>query len=148
MAAISSRRKAVTEAIAEKLKEINGVKGYKTDLNRNVYPQLRFMDEVEEFPEVHVFAGQETREYLPSQFKWRYLTITIRVYVNNEDDPQEELSLALEDLETCIDTSSIDYVGSDGTIEQITEITIINISTDEGVLIPLGVGEMVIEVRY
>ena len=54
----------------------------------------------------------------------------------------------LEDLEYVLDNNlSISYsdsYGSGGTAQQ----TILSIDTDEGVLAPLGIGEMIIEVRY
>jgi hypothetical protein len=59
------------------------------------------------------------------------------------------LSLLLEDLERVIDDN--DILVYDDTISpnlQTTSMTIQSISTDEGVVSPLGIGEMIIEVRY
>ena len=47
-------------------------------------------------------AGTETREYYGGGQKFRFLTVTIRVYVNSED-PIQELEEAVEDIETVID---------------------------------------------
>ena len=145
----TSQRKRITLAFVEAIKAIDGTGAYLTNLYDNVYPTLRFWDEIDTFPEVHVNAGPETREYLPGRFKWRFLTLTIRVYVNNEDDPQEELALILEDLETVLESSgTISYTDNGGATKQISDITILSLTTDEGVLNPLGAGEVTVEIRY
>ena len=38
------------------------------------------------FPTIHVGAGAETREYDGGGFRFRFLTITIRCYVSDDDD--------------------------------------------------------------
>ena len=43
--------------------------------------RLKFWDEVDEFPTVHIGAGGETREYDGGGFRFRFLRITIRCYV-------------------------------------------------------------------
>ena len=60
-----------------------------------------------------------------------------------------DLDELLEDVETVLEENSrfiyYDRMG----LEQVTQqITIISIDTDEGVLDPLGVAEILIEVRY
>jgi hypothetical protein len=78
----------------------------------------------------------------------RFLSITLRCYVNTEDaaDALDEL---MEDVETVIeDNSALSYTDKRGVSQKTQQITIVSIDTDEGVLEPLGVGEMLIEVRY
>lgn len=53
----TSRRLAIINALVDKLKAINGTGTYRTELNDNVVPRLKFWDEVEEFPAVHLNAG-------------------------------------------------------------------------------------------
>ncbi len=143
----TSRRSAITKALADKIAEIDGKGVYHTAI-AEVSPRLKFWDEVEEFPAVHLNAGSETREYQGGGYKDRFLNITIRCYVNQEDavDALDEL---LEDVETILEKNSrfayYDRMGLEQTTQQ---ITIISIDTDEGVLEPLGVGEILIEVRY
>ena len=81
----SSRRMAIVQAIGDKLKLINGNYPYRTNLYGNVLPRFKFWDEVEDFPAVHVSAGSETRQYQGGGYKDRYLTVTIRVYVSEEN---------------------------------------------------------------
>ena len=143
----TSRRAAITRALADKIAEIDGRGIYHTAV-AEVSPRLKFWDEVEEFPAVHLNAGSESRQYQGGQYKDRFLNITVRCYVNQEDsvDALDEL---LEDVETILEENSrLRYYDRMG-LEQFTQqITIISIDTDEGVLDPLGVGEVLIEVRY
>jgi hypothetical protein len=146
--AYTTRRLGIVNAIVEKLKDINGAGTFLSDLNENVSPRLKFWDEVEEFPAVHLNAGSETREYQGAGYKDRFLSITLRCYVQAEDSV-EALDELMEDVETVLeDSSRLAYLDRTGTTQYTQQITIVSIDTDEGVLEPLGVGEMLIEVRY
>ena len=142
-------RKKIAESLAEKLKEIDGSHPYKTNVFENVTSKMLFLDEIEQYPKVCVVAGDESRQYLPDGYKWRFLTLTVRAYVHSEDDAQEELALLLEDIERIIDENdALVYDDSVNPSESTTSLTIESIGTDEGVIQPLGIGEMVVEVRY
>lgn len=144
----TSRRLAIVDALVSKLKVINGTGNYRTELNDNVFPRLKFWDEVEEFPAVHLNAGSERRDYQGGGYKDRYLTVTIRCYVNEEDAVQA-LEGLLEDVETVLeDNSRLAYTDRLGATNYTQQITILSVDTDEGVLEPLGVGEIICEVRY
>jgi hypothetical protein len=146
--AYTTRRLGIVNAIVEKLKDINGAGTFLSDLNENVSPRLKFWDEVEEFPAVHLNAGSETREYQGAGYKDRFLSITLRCYVQSEDSV-EALDELMEDVETVLeDSSRLAYLDRTGATQYTQQITIVSIDTDEGVLEPLGVGEMLIEVRY
>lgn len=144
----TSRRMAIVSALEDKLKLINGNSPYRTNLFNNVLPRLKFWDEVEDFPAVHVSAGTETRQYQGGGYKDRYLTLTIRVYVK-EENAVFALEKLFEDIETVIEqNSSLPYVDQDGNAQSVHQITIVSIDSDEGALEPLGVGEIICEVRY
>ena len=147
--AYRTQRKKIAEALVEKFKEIDGNYPYNSNLYQNADSHLVFLDEIQQYPKVCVVAGDEERIYQPGGFKWRFLTVTIRAYVEDANDPQEILSLLLEDIERVIDDNDIlVYDGSVSPSLQTTSMTIQSISTDEGVIAPLGIGEMVLEVRY
>ena len=144
---ISTRRSQILNALVEKLKDIDGSGDYRTNLANQVFPTMKFWDEIDTFPAIHLSAGTETREYYGGGQKWRFLQITIRGYVNQED-PIEGLCLLLEDVEYVLDEHpQFTYLDSYGTAG-VAQISVISIDTDEGVLAPLGIGEMIIEVRY
>jgi hypothetical protein len=144
----TSRRANIVRALVEKLKDIDGSGAHLTDVGNNVHPFLKFWDEIEEFPAIHLNAGSETREYQGGGYKDRFLSITIRCYVQ-EEDAQEALNSLMEDVETIIEeNSSLQYSDRQNRLFNTQQITIVSFDTDEGVLEPLGVGEILIEVRY
>jgi hypothetical protein len=147
--AYRTQRKKIAEALVKKFNEIDGNYPYNSNLYQNADAHLVFLDEIQQYPKVCVVAGDEERIYQPGGFKWRFLTVTVRVYVEDANDPQEILSLLLEDIERVIDNN--DILVYDGTVSpnlETTSMTIQQISTDEGVISPLGIGEIVLEVRY
>ena len=143
----TSRRSAITKALATKIKEINGRGVYYNSI-AEVSPFLKFWDEVVEFPAVHINAGSETREYQAGGYKDRFLNVTLRLYVNQENSV-EALDELIQDVELVLeDNSQLAYLDRDGNSQCTQQITVISIDTDEGVLDPLGVAEILIEVRY
>jgi hypothetical protein len=146
--AYTTRRLGIITALVDKLKTINGAGSFLTDLGENVSPRLKFWDEVEEFPAIHLNAGSETREYQAGGYKDRFLSVTVRCYVQAED-AVEALDELMEDVETVLEENSrLKYKDRTNTDQYTQQITIVSLDTDEGVLEPMGVGEMLLEVRY
>ena len=58
----TTRRRAIVEALAIELEQINGMQPFRTAVS-TVERRLKFWDEVVEFPAIHIGAGTETREY-------------------------------------------------------------------------------------
>ena len=144
----TGRRQSIVNALVVKLKLIDGTGEYLSNVYKNVHPRLKFWDEVEEFPAIHLNAGSESRDYQGGGFKDRYLSITLRIYVN-EEDAVEALDKLLEDIETSLEENSrLSYTDRQGVAQTTQQISIISITTDEGVLDPYGVGEILVEVRY
>ena len=144
----ASKRANIVNSLVDKLKTINGQGAFLTDVGENVHPRLKFWDEIDEFPALHLNAGSETRDYRTAGVRDRFLTITIRCYVQDED-AQEALNELMEDVETVLeDNSRLSYTDKLNAVHYTQQITVISIDTDEGVLEPLGVGEILIEVRY
>lgn len=142
-----SRRTSIVNALVAKFKTINGNAPYKINTFGNVFPYMKFWNEVTDFPGVYVTAGPEYREYLPANFAWVYLNIGIKVYCKGED-AQLKMEQLLEDIETCIDLNrELKYDSSNPTYET-TEILVQSIVTDEGLLAPYAVGEITAQVQY
>ena len=142
-------RKKIGDALVKQIKEIDGNFPYNSNVFNNVHGHMIFLDQIQEYPKVCVVAGDETREYQPGEFKWRFLNLDIRVYVEDQDDPQEVLALLVEDIERVIDDN--DVLTYDDTVSPnltTTSLTLQSVSTDEGVLTPLGLGELTLECRY
>ena len=85
----TTRRSAILDALADAFEKIDGGDGYKSDLTGAISTRMKFWDEVESFPALHMSAGTETREYYGGGQKWRFLTVTIRIYLNSEEPVQE-----------------------------------------------------------
>ena len=139
----TSRRSGITNALAEVLGKIDGRGLYKQSV-AETSARLKFWDEVEEFPAIHLNAGSETRQYQSAGYKDRFLNVTVRCYVNQENSV-EALDELLEDVETVLEENSqLLYNDRNGLEQKTQQITIVSIDTDEGVLDPLGVGEILI----
>lgn len=142
-----SVRTSIIKALAEKLKLIDGTGTYLSNINGNAYPKLKFWDEVNDFPSIYMSAGSETREYLPGNFKWGFLGISLKLYVRGED-PAQKLEELLEDVEKVLDANRTLVYDTETPGAQTLEILINSIVTDEGLLEPHGVGEVNISVQY
>jgi len=140
-----SYRSKIVKSLVDKIsEEVNGTITYNSDLRQRVYNKLKFWDEVDDYPSVFITPGQETRDYLPASFKWGHLLVSIRIYVKSEN-PEEELEGILEDIEKVIDSfGNLSY----DTNKFIEDMKILTINTDEGLLAPIGVGEMTIKIMY
>lgn len=140
-----SARSSIAKALASKLELINGLPPYKSMLYKNnIYTKLLFWDEISDFSVICVVPGSETREYLPGGFKWGFINVSLKLYVNSED-PTSKLEDLLQDVEQVItDNELLEYEVGKTT----TEILITSITTDEGLLAPFGVGEMNLSIRY
>jgi hypothetical protein len=142
-----TRRISVVKALAEKFKIIDGTGSFKTNLFDNSYPKLKFWDEVQDFPCVYLTAGTEIREYMPADFTWGFLNVSIKVYVRSESEAQQQLEDLLDDLEKVIHDNRVLVYDTTNNLST-TEILIQSITTDEGLLAPYGVGEINVQVRY
>ena len=142
-------RKKIVDTIVSKIKLIDGQSPNNSNVFQNVHGGMIFLDDIQEFPKVCVVAGDETRQYQPGEFKWRFLSLDVRVYVEDQDDPQEVLAQLMEDIERVIDNN--DVMIYDDTVSPhltTTSLTLQSMSTDEGTLTPLGIGELTLECRY
>ena len=144
----TSRRSAIIDSLVTKLKTINGAGDFLTDIYDEVHPRLKFWDEVETFPAIHLNAGSETRVYQGGGYKGRYLNITIRCYVK-ETDATIALDKLIEDVETVLEENGqLSYVDRQEKTQTTHDILIVSIDTDEGVLEPFGVADILVQVHY
>lgn len=144
-----SKRKQIVNYITEQLKSINGAVSsynssytYKTNIFNNSYRQLRFIDEVNDFPSLYLTAGTEIRDFQSLGLTEGSLDITIRSYVYGNDNSYILLDNLLEDIEHVV------YSISNNPELGILDIKIENIQTDEGLLSPYGLAEVELSVVY
>lgn len=142
----TSRRMAIVNAIAKKL-STNPM----SSLDGRTIPffsKLKFFSDLNDLPCGCITAGQETRQYQAGGYKDRYLNITIHIFINQEN-PLEVCEGLIEDIETFLEINArLLYTNKDGSTSNIKDITIMSISTDEGTLDPISVGEMSLQIHY
>lgn len=140
-----SARSKILEALITKFKAIDGSSTYSSNLYDNVFNGLKFWNEIDDFPSVYVTSGMETRDYLPGGFKWAYLSVGIRVYVSDDETPESRLEEIFEDIEYIVDNNGkLEYESGKFT----EDIRILSIDTDQGLLNPIGVGEITLQIMY
>jgi hypothetical protein len=141
-----SKRTSILKALIVKLNEsLDGVQ-YTSNIYNNAHAKLRFWDEVQQFMAIYSSPGSEQREYLPGEFTWAYLGISLKLYCKGEDSA-EQLEQLLEDVESVVDANRVLVYDTVNNYET-TEILISSITTDEGLLAPHAVGEINLQVRY
>ena len=141
-----SKRTSILKALVTKIGvALDGIQ-YTTNLYGNAFSKLKFWDECNEFPSLYSSPGSEQREYLPGDFTWGYLGISLKLYCKGEDSA-EQLEQMLEDVESVIDANRVLVYDTTNNYET-TEILISSITTDEGLLAPYAVGEINLQVRY
>jgi len=144
----SSRRSLIVGAIVNLLKTIDGTGDMVSNISNNVFPTLRFYDQMKEFPCLMVVAGPESRDYQTGGYRDRYLNVRIVMFLNQEE-ALSALDALLEDVESLIeDNGQLTYTDRRGNEQKTQDITVLSISTDEGILDPIAVGEMVLRVQY
>ena len=142
---MANKRTQIVNALVELFRSnLKGESPYITNIFENVKGKQIFWDEVNDYPSICLYAGGENREYLPGDFKWAYLTVNIRIYVNDED-AKDRLEEIFDDIEAILDNNNnLTVNGNDLS----TDIRLLSLVDDEGLLNPLGVGEITLEVRY
>lgn len=146
---IFNRRTEISNFIVEQLKTINGEISpfdasytFGTNLFNNVYRELRYIDEVNDFPALYLSADTEIRNFHSENLTEATLGVIIRAYVYGEDNSQLLADTLVEDIEHVI------YSIGDHPDMGILDITIENISADEGLSAPYGVSNVELSVVY
>jgi hypothetical protein len=144
----SSRRTSIVAAIVELLKTIDGAGSFRSSLSSNVYGKLKYISDISDFPTVCVIASSESREYTTGHYRNRFLQVKILIFVN-EEEPLTKIDSVIEDIETLLeDNGQLTYYDKDGNAQKTHDITISSISTDEGALEPIAIGEIFVMVHY
>ena len=143
-----SNRQSIAEAFTQTTKQVLDCTADPYNIYGNVFPKNLLTKDIVSFPCITYSPGPEKFQYLPSGLRWNYLTMYSRVYVKGVEEPQQELEVLIQKIKNIIDsnTNMPYYVGN--TLMHITDCTLDEISTDEGLLAPDGIAEIVFVVRY
>jgi hypothetical protein len=146
---IFNRRTEIVQFLVSQLKEIDGdVSPYDTayhfnhNVFNNVYRKIKFLDEVNDFPSIYLSAGTEIRNFQSENLTVATLTVNIRAYVYGEDNSQQLADGLVQDIEHIV------YNIGDNPEMGILDITIENITQDEGLSFPYGIAEVELSVVY
>jgi hypothetical protein len=144
-----NRRTEIVQFIVTRLKEIDGEVSpydnaytFETNVFGNVFRKIKFLDEVNDFPSLYVSAGTEIRDFQSENLTVATLDVIIRAYVYGEDNSQTLSDDLAQDVEHII------YSLGDNPDKGILDITIDNITTDEGLAVPYGIAEIELSVVY
>ena len=143
----TSRRSDIINLLVTELKKIDGGTSdfdssytFNTNLSNNVERKIRFLDEVNDFPSLYLAAGTEIRD--SQNLTTATLDATIRAYVFSDDESQDKMDDLIQDIEHVI------YRIGDNSDKGIQEISISNISVDEGLFAPYGLSEIEVTIDY
>lgn len=146
---IFNRRTEIVNYLIDRFKEIDGDispydNSYQFKLNifNNAYRKIKFLDEVNDFPSIYLSAGTEIRNFQSENLTVATLTVIIRAYVYGEDNSQALADDMVQDIEHVI------YNIGDNPDKGILDITIENITEDEGLAFPYGIAEIELSVVY
>ena len=125
----TSRRSDIINLLVTELKKIDGGTSdfdssytFNTNLSNNVERKIKFLDEVNDFPSLYLAAGTEIRDF--------------------NDESQDKMDDLIQDIEHVI------YRIEDNSDKGIQEISISNISVDEGLFAPYGLSEIEVTIDY
>ena len=146
---IYNRRTEIVEFLLNQFKLINGgistfdtTYTYVSNLFGNAFRGIKFLDEINDFPTICLAAEAETRNFQSENLTVATLPVIIRAYVYGEDNSQSQVDSLVQDLEHVV------YNIGDHPDMGILDITIQNITQDEGLAFPYGISEIELSVVY
>lgn len=146
---ITNRRTEIVEFLITQLKEIDedvspwdSSYTFTQNVFNNVYREVKLLDEINDFPSLYLAAGAETRNFQSQNLTEATLSIIIRAYVYGEDNSQIKADELIQDIEHVI------YAIGDHPEKGILDITIENITADEGLAFPYGIAEIELSAVY
>jgi hypothetical protein len=146
---IFNRRTEIINFLIGELKKINGEISpydnsyqFTNNVFNNVFRKIKFLDEINDFPSIYLSAGTEIRNFQSENLTVATLNVIIRAYVYGEDNSQTAADNLVEDIEHVV------YSIGDEPEKGILDITIENISADEGLAFPYGIAELELSVVY
>ena len=143
-----SNRTKITNYVVEQLQKIDGRSSpflndytFFSNLHRNVYSGVKYLDEINDFPSVYVTSNIERRKYETNGNTQGIVFTVIRCYVMC-DDTEVQLSNIFQDIVHILYNMQVpnEYTSLD--------ITIDTTLTDSGLLEPYGMAEIFLSSRF
>lgn len=145
-------KREMLEALVRELRLIDGGTSvldshytFELDCHENVYPQYRFLEEINDFPTVCFYVVEETVTHIGGDVRYKTALINLRGYVHENLGEWEDSNWWAEAL-----LDDIEHV-----LRHIRErnrcfidVRILELSTDEGIMVPYGVADMILSITY
>jgi hypothetical protein len=144
-----SQRRDIIKTLIDNLILIDGTGSpfggyvFKTSVHENVYRGFKPLED--DFPSIYIVPGAEIRDYnstLGGTTINSLLPVVLRCYIYDEEDElvNEHINNITQDIEHIIYSLP--------TTNEILDLTLTSINTDEGLLTPYGIVELQVQVRY
>lgn len=152
---MSHRAALVSSLVSIVTNELDGTNTdlYYTNIYGNVKTKTLDFSEISDYPTITITPGNESIKASAGMVKEHDLIIYIRIYDENQEDIESLIEQRIIDIETILDKYKyIQYTvtkpNGQNEISSTKMIDIIQISTDEGLLKPRGIGEIILSVKY
>lgn len=152
---MSHRAALVSSLVSIVTTELDGTNTdlYYTNIYGNVKTKTLDFSEISDYPTITITPGNESIKASAGMVKEHDLIIYIRIYDENQEDIESLIEQRIIDIETILDKYKyIQYTvtkpNGQNEISSTKMIDIIQISTDEGLLKPRGIGEIILSVKY
>jgi hypothetical protein len=104
---------------------------------------FKYIDQINDFPYICYHVDSSELIHIGANERYYNMTIALRAYVRGEDSQALSDQLAL-DIEDAIDN----FRDAATSTLQVSDARILEVSTDEGLMEPNGVVDMVVSVSY
>lgn len=155
-----SNRTSIRDKLISKLREqlVSANSNiYNTDIDLQVFGKQLFLSQIDAFPAITIGLGREVPVYHPSGLRQNHLDLYFRCFIRNDDSPDEELEKIIQDIKTFVDLhEDFEYdviepgnsTPGPSSSRMVQSFTIKEIVTDEGILSPYGVAEILVTATY
>lgn len=145
-------KREMLEALVRELRLIDGGTSvfdshytFELDCHENVYPQYRFLEEINDFPTVCFSVVEETISHIGGDVRYKTALINLRGYVHENlgewEDSNWWAEALLDDIEHVLR-----YIRERNRC--FIDVRILELSTDEGIMAPYGVADMILAITY
>ena len=118
---------------------------FEFDCHEKVFPHFKFLEEINDFPTICFYVVEETIAHIGADVRYKTAVIDVRGYVHEALGEEESSNYWAEAL-----LDDIEHV-----LQHIRrkhpcfiDVRIVNLSTDEGIMEPYGVANMLLTVTY
>lgn len=153
---MSSIKTQIIDELVISLKRINGSIDttigaaespytFNFDIADNVYRKFKYIDEINDFPTICLYASRDRRSHIGAAVKYGTFTVTIRGYIKSGESSIDDSDNLANDIEYVIESFNLD---PDRCSINLVDSRILSIETDEGLMNPYGLCEVSVEIAY